>query len=227
MPGRTDKTYEAELKTLREKLLVMGGMVEAAIVRSVRSVVERDTELAESVKTADREINRLEVDIDDACHRLLALRQPQAGDLRFVATALKIVTDLERVGDLAVNIAHRALDLNQVAPLMPFHELSKLADLTLAQLKRALDAFVESDPAQAQSVLEGDDLLDALYVTLFNDLLGLMMEDSRSIRRATSLMFVAKHLERAGDHATNVAEMVIYMVRGTDVRHPLSRRPQI
>lgn len=223
MPGHTDKTYEAELKALREKLLAMGGKVESAIAGSVRSVIERNSALAEACKTADREINRLEVEIDDACRRLLALRQPAASDLRFIATALKIVTDLERVGDLAVNIADRALDLNQAAPLRPFHDLSKLADLTQAQLKGALDAFVESDVSKAETVLKGDELLDALYIKLFNDLLALMMEDSKNIRRATSLMFVAKHLERAGDHATNVAEMVIYMVRGTDVRHPRSR----
>jgi phosphate transport system protein len=223
MPSHTDKTYESELKALREKLLTMGGKVESAIAGSVRAVIERNSTMADSVKEADREINRLEVEIDDACRRLLALRQPAASDLRFIATALKIVTDLERVGDLAVNIADRALDLNQAAPLRPFHDLSKLADLTQAQLKGALDAFVESDVSKAESVQKGDDLLDALYLKLFNDLLALMMEDSKNIRRATSLMFVAKHLERAGDHAINVAEMVIYMVRGTDVRHPRSR----
>jgi|SRR5579871_5344109 len=223
MATHTDKTYEAELKALREKLLAMGGKVEGAIAGSVRSVIERNSTLGEQVKAADREINRLEVEIDDACRRLLALRQPAASDLRFIATALKIVTDLERVGDLAVNIADRAQDLNQAPPLRPFHDLSKLADLTQNQLNGALDAFVESDVAKAESVLKGDDLLDALYLKLFNELLGLMMEDSKNIRRATSLMFVAKHLERAGDHAINVAEMVVYMVRGTDIRHPRSR----
>jgi phosphate transport system protein len=223
MPANTDKTYEAELKALREKLLGMGGKVESAISNSVGSVIERNSSMAEAVKAQDREINRLEVEIDDACRRLLALRQPAASDLRFIATALKIVTDLERVGDLAVNIADRALDLNQAPPLRPVHDLSKLADLTQAQLKGALDAFVESDVVKAEGVLKGDDLLDALYIKLFNELLALMMEDSKNIRRATSFMFVAKHLERAGDHATNVAEMVIYMVRGTDIRHPRSR----
>jgi len=223
MAGHTDKTYEAELKALREKLLAMGGKVEAAIASSVRAVIERNSTMAEGVKAADREINRLEVEIDDACRRLLALRQPAASDLRFIATALKIVTDLERVGDLAVNIADRASDLNQVPPLRPFHDLAKLADLTQAQLKGALDAFVESDVVKAEAVLKGDDLIDALYLKLFNELLALMMEDSKNIRRATSVMFVAKHLERAGDHVTNVAEMVIYMVRGTDIRHPRSR----
>jgi phosphate transport system protein len=221
--AHTDKTYELELKELRDKLLSMGGKVEAAIAASVRAITERNRELAERVEASDAEVNRLEVDIDNACRRLLALRQPAASDLRFITTALKIVTDLERMGDLAVNIAERAVDLSQAPPLRPFHDLVSLADLSEAQLKKALDAFVERDPAKAEEVMRGDDLLDALYLKLFNDLLGLMMEDSRAIRRATSLMFVAKHLERFGDHAINVAEMVVYMVRGTDVRHPRSR----
>ncbi len=223
VPTHTDKAYEQELKDLRDKLLAMGGKVEAAISASVRSVTERNPEVAEQVKTSDMEVNRLEVDIDGACRRLLALRQPAASDLRFITTALKIVTDLERMGDLAVNIAERALDLCQAPPLRPLHDLSSLADLSEAQLRKALDAFVERDPAKAEEVMAGDHLLDALYLKLFNELLQLMMEDSRAIRRATSLMFVAKHLERFGDHAINVAEMVIYMVRGTDVRHPGSR----
>ncbi|HEX9291754.1 MAG TPA: phosphate signaling complex protein PhoU [Anaeromyxobacteraceae bacterium] len=224
MPAtHTDKTYEQELKDLRDKLLAMGGKVEAAIASSVRAITERNSELAERVKASDVEVNRLEVDIDGACRRLLALRQPAASDLRFITTALKIVTDLERMGDLAVNIAERAMDLAQAPPLRPFHDLSSLADLSEAQLKKALDAFVERDPVKAEEVMKGDDLLDALYLKIFNELLQLMMEDSRAIRRATAMMFAAKHLERFGDHAINVAEMVVYMVRGTDVRHPRSR----
>jgi phosphate transport system protein len=222
-PTHTDKTYEMELKALHDKLLVMGGKVEAAIVSSVRAITERDADLARKVKGGDVEVNRLEVDIDGACRRLLALRQPAASDLRFITTALKIVTDLERMGDLAVNIADRALDLAQAPPLMPLHDLSTLADLVEGQLKKALDAFVERDPAKAEQVMNGDDLIDAVYLKLFNQLLQMMIEESRAIRRATALMFTAKHLERFGDHAINLAEMVIYMVRGTDVRHPQSR----
>jgi len=221
--AHTDKVYEAELKQLRDRLLEMGGKVEAAITASVRSLTERDSALAQKVIASDREVNRLEVDIDDACRRLLALRQPAASDLRFITTALKIVTDLERMGDLAVNIAERALDLNQAPPLRPFHDLSSLAEMTEAQLKKALDAFVEQDVVRAEEVIAGDEVLDAVYLKLFNELLTYMMEDSRVIRRATSIMFSAKHLERFGDHVINVAEMVIYMVRGTDVRHPASR----
>jgi phosphate transport system protein len=214
-----DKQYEAELTALREQLLEMGGLVEAAIAGSVRAIIERDGFLAEQVVRRDKLVNRMEVDIDGACRRILALRQPAASDLRFITTALKIVTDLERMGDLAVNIAERAVDLAQAPALQPLHDLGRLAALSEAALAKALDAFVTADPVKAEEVLEADDHLDALYLKVFNHLLTTMMEDSRTIRRATSLMFSAKHLERFGDHATNLAEMVIFMVRGTDVRH--------
>jgi phosphate transport system protein len=219
----TDKVYEAELRDLRDRLLEMGGKVEAAMAGAVRSLIERDAALAEKVIAQDKEVNRTEVEIDDMCRRLLALRQPAASDLRFITTALKIVTDLERMGDLAVNVSERARDLAQSQPSRPFHDLTALADLSGSQLEKALDAFVEKNVEKAEEVIEGDDLLDAIYHRLFNDLLAYMMEDSRVIRRATSIMFAAKQLERFGDHATNVAEMVVYMVRGTDVRHPGSR----
>jgi phosphate transport system protein len=224
MTTHTDKAYEAELRSLRDRLLEMGGRVEKAIAASVRAITERDTPLAQDVKAKDREINRMEVEIDAACRRILALRQPAASDLRFITTALKIVVDLERMGDLAVNVADRALDLGQAPPLTtPIHELARIADLAEAQLKKALDAFVTGDVAKAEEVMAGDALIDALYLKIFNDMLALMMEDSRNIRRATSTMFAAKHLERFADHATNVAEMVVFMVRGQDIRHPRSR----
>jgi phosphate transport system protein len=214
-----DKQYEADLGALREQLLEMGGLVEAAIASSVRAIIERDAALAEQVIRKDQVVNRMELDIDGACRRILALRQPAASDLRFITTALKIVTDLERMGDLAVNIAERAVDLARVPALQPQHDLGRLAALSEAALAKALDSFVTADPVKAEEVLEGDDHLDALYLKIFNELLTTMMEDPRTIRRATSLMFSAKHLERFGDHATNLAEMVIFMVRGTDVRH--------
>jgi phosphate transport system protein len=219
----TDRSYDAELEELRSKLLTLGGKVEAEIAQSMRSLSERDSKLAEEVVGSDREVNLLELEVDESCRRILALRQPAASDLRFITTALKIVVDLERIGDLAVNIAERAIDLNQSPPLRPVHDLTRLAQLCQAQLRKALDAFVDADTEKAQAVIKDDDLIDALYHNLVNELLALMMEDPRNIRRANSLLFVAKHLERLGDHATNVAEMVVYMVRGTDVRHPHSR----
>ncbi len=219
----TDKSFENDLADLREKLLLMGTRIESVIARSVQALANRDSELAKAVIADDAEVNRLEVAVDERCRTILALRQPAASDLRLITTALKIVTDLERCGDLAVNIAERAVDLNEVPPLPHLHGLPKLAELAQAQLKAALTAFVNADVAAAETVLAGDEILDALFLRLFNELLGLMMEDPKYIRRATALMFVAKHLERVGDHATNVAEMVVYMVQGTDIRHPWSR----
>ena len=226
MPSaHTDKAFETDLRQLREKLLSMAGKVESLIADGMRSLTDRDSALADQVRHSDAEVNRAELEVDDLCRRILALRQPAASDLRLITTALKIVTDLERIGDLAVNIAVRALELNKVPPLAPYVDLPRLASLTEGQVKKALDAFVTADAAKADEVLQGDDHLDAVFLKIFNELLGYMMEDSKNIRRATSLMFVAKHLERMGDHALNIAEMVIYMVRGTDVRHPRSRVP--
>ena len=219
----TDKTYDVELDELRGKLLTLGGKVEAEIANGVRALLERDSALAESVVASDREVNRLEVEIDELCRRLLALRQPAASDLRLITTALKVVVDLERIGDLAVNIAERSIDLNQSPPIGPLHGLTEIAQLCQQQVRAALDAFVDESVEKAEAVIKGDELVDALYHKLFHGLIELMLEDPKHIRRVTSLMFVAKHLERLADHATNVAEMVIYMVRGTDVRHPGSR----
>lgn len=219
----TDKAFEADLADLRQMLLTMGARIESAIARSVKAVAERDSQLAKAVIDEDAEVNRLEIDIDDRCRRILALRQPAASDLRLITTALKIVTDLERCGDLAVNIAERASDLNQAPPMPVNNTLPRLAERSQVQIKKALDAFVAADVDLAGAVLKDEETLDALFLQLFNELLALMMEDPRYIRRATALMFIAKHLERIGDHATNVAEMVVYMVKGTDIRHPWSR----
>lgn len=221
--AHTDKAFEADLREVREKLLVMGGKVEDQIAKSMRALTERDTTLGEQVMEGDLEINRLEVDIDDLCRKILALRQPAASDLRLITTGLKIVTDLERIGDEAVNIAERAIELNSAPPLAPYVDLPRLAEQAQEQVKMALDAFVRADTDTAEAVLQKDDQLDDLFVKIFNELLGFMMEDARTIRRATALVSICKYLERIGDHAMNVAEMVIYMVRGTDVRHPRSR----
>jgi phosphate transport system protein len=224
MPSRhTDKSFETDLADLRQLLLTMGARIEAAIARSMQAVADRDSNIARQIIDEDAEVNRLEVDIDERCRKILALRQPAASDLRLITTALKIVTDLERCGDLAVNIAERARDLNEAPPMPPNSTLPRLAELSQIQIKKALDAFVAADVDLAAVVLKDEEMLDALFLQLFNELLTLMMEDPKYIRRATALMFIAKHLERVGDHATNVAEMVVYMVKGTDIRHPWSR----
>jgi phosphate transport system protein len=223
--SHTDKVFEAELAQLRQRLLAMGEAVSAALTSGVTALIELDVALAQKIIAEDRKVNRAEVEIDALCHRLLALRQPAAGDLRFITTALKVVTDLERMGDLAVNVSRRAVDLARSATGEPIADLVLLARLSGSQLEKALSAFAERDVARAEEVMAGDDLLDDIYHRIFNNLLSYMMEDSRVIRRATSILFAAKQLERFGDHATNVAEMVVYMVQGTDVRHPGSRGP--
>src|SRR5205814_2345049 len=197
----TSRHYEMELVELKEKILFVGGMVEEMIGSAMRSLLDRDPELARQVIDSDPRVDVAELEVDHLCLNLLALRQPAASDLRFIATALKIVTDLERIGDLAVNIAERSIDLNQSPPLKPIPDLSRLADLGQRQVRAALDAFVEANPDKAEQVIKNDDLLDSLYHNLVNELLALMMEDPRNIRRANSLLFVAKHLERIGDHA--------------------------
>jgi len=223
MPAHTDKAFEQDLRLLRDRLLAMSARVEAMIPESVASLTERDSTLAKHVVNADLEVDRLEIEVDELCRRILALRQPAASDLRLITTTLKIVTDLERIGDLTVNIAERALDLNEAPAIGIAIELSQLAQLAQKQVKLALDAFVRSDAEGAQALLAGDARLDALFVKVLNDLMELMMQEPPVVRRATSLVFVAKHLERIGDHAMNVAEMVVYMVRGTDIRHPRAR----
>jgi len=219
----TDKAFDSDLSEVRRKLLAMGARIQEQVSHAMRSLADRDATLAEAVKEGDSEINRMEVEIDELCRRILALRQPAASDLRLITTALKIVTDLERIGDEAVNVAERALELSQAEPLNFEVDLPRLSELAQDQVRAALDAFVTSDAQAAEAVLRVDDQLDDLFVRIFNQLLGFMMEDSRVIRRATALISVSKYLERMGDHAVNVAEMVIYMVRGTDVRHPRSR----
>lgn len=224
MPFHTDKMFEAELTELRQKLLTLGGLVEQAIGLSVRALAERDTPLAEQVIADDKRINLLEVEIDELCLRLLALRQPAASDLRFITLALKVVTDLERIGDLAVNVAERAAALNAAPALKPYIDIPRMATIAEGMLRMALDAFVASDAAKARAVLERDNEVDELYHGIFRELVEFMTKDPTTTSRAMSVLFVAKHLERIADHATNVAEMVIFFVEGRDVRHPGSRK---
>ena len=217
--AHTDKIFDVELTSLRDKLLEMGGKVEAAIAASVRALIERDSALAEKVKAQDREINRLEVDIDDMCRRLLALRQPAASDLRFITTALKIVVDLERMGDLAVDICERTIELLDEPQLKPYIDIPRMAEAAQKMLKDSLDAFVSRDAELAMKVCEADDFVDNLNQQIFNELLVYMLQDPKNIARAVRLTYITKYLERVGDHATNIAEMVVYMVKGKVIRH--------
>jgi phosphate transport system protein len=221
MPERehTSKHYEQQLRELKDKLLLMSHVAEEMISDSIRALVDRRPTLAEDVIKRDDDLDKLEIAIDELCYEVLALEQPVARDLRFIATALKIVKDLERIGDIAVNIAERALELIQEPELKRIVDLPIMADAAQKILKESLDAFVNSDAEMAERVILNDNVVDDLYEQIFRELLTYMLEDPRSISRAIKLIFIAKHLERVGDHSANIAEMVVFLVRGQDIRH--------
>jgi len=199
--------------------LKLGCMVENAIRDSVKALVERDSDLAKEVIKKDHLINALDVGIDEECVRLIALRQPLARDLRLITTAMKITTDLERMGDMAVNIAERALELNEEPQLKPFVNIPKMAVLAQSMVRDALDAFVTGCSRLPYEVIKRDDEVDDLTVKNFEELLSFMIQDPKRIPLAIKRTYIAKYLERIADHATNIAEMIIYMCRGKMIRH--------
>jgi phosphate transport system protein len=215
----TSKVYDSELRLLREKLLLMGSLVEEMIGKGEAALRTRDTQLAQATMKLDRRINRLECEVDELAMRILATRQPVASDLRFITAALKIVTDLERVGDLCVNICERVVELNEEAPLTPIGDLTSLADEAIALVHDALDALVARDVDKATALLGRDAVIDEHYAQIFQDVLALMARDPASVYRATRVQSIAKYLERIADHATNIAETVVFLVKGTDIRH--------
>jgi phosphate transport system protein len=215
----TDKRYEEELKKHREEILYMGGLVEDQIQKAVKTLVDRDSDLARVIIERDHEVNRLDVDIDDICIKLLALHQPAGRDLRFITTGLKITTDLERIGDMAVNICERALELNQEPQLKPYIDIPRMARISQRMIRESLDAFVREDTELALKVCKDDDEVDQLNAQIFRETLTFMLENTQTISRATKIASVSKYLERIADHATNIAEMVIFMVKGKSIRH--------
>ncbi len=217
-----ERQFHAELGRVRENLLRMGGEVESMIAGSMRALVERDAERCERVKARDHEVDRLEKEIDEACHRILATQQPTAIDLRFLVAAMKITSDLERIGDSAVNIVQSAERLNEEPPLKPYIDLPRMAELAAGMVRDSLDAFVRRDSSLALEVCGRDDRVDDLYKQLFRELLTFMLEDPKTVTRSLHLLLVARNLERIADHATNVAEDVIYYVEGRDIRHAAS-----
>ena len=214
--------FHEELDALKQTLLAMGGLVEEQIRRAMIALLERDGDLAREVIKRDTQVNAYDVEIDEKCVELLALYQPTAGDLRFITTAMKIVTDLERIGDQAVNIAQRALELNQEPQLKPYIDLPRMAENAQRMVKESLDAYVGRDTALARRVCAADADVDALKEQIFRELLTFMMEDARTIPRAIRLILISRFLERVADHATNIAEMVVYMVESKMVRHTLT-----
>ncbi len=217
--GHTDREFEAELQEIRHRLLRMAGRVEEMIANSVRSLVERDSELAKRTIEADHKVNRAEVETDELCLRVLARRQPLGSDLRFVTLALKMVTDLERIGDLAVNVCERALDLNGQPQLRTQEDVARMAAVVQSMVRDAIDAFVARDEIKAGLVIERDHEVDSLYHQIFRSVMEVMLRDQAAITRGIHTQSVAKYLERMGDHGTNLAEQVVFMVKGKDIRH--------
>ena len=219
MPQHTDAHYEKELQQLNELVLRMGGLAERAIAKAIHALVDRDSNGATEVIQGDEEIDQIDVEIDEHCLRLVALHQPAASDLRFITTALKVTVDIERIGDQAVNISKRVLALNQEPVLKPYIDLPRVAEAAEKMVHQALDSLVRRDVALARQVIEADVGVDRLANQIFRELLSYMVEDPKTITRAAQVLFVSRHLERIADHATNIAEMVIFMVEGKMVRH--------
>ena len=197
----------------------MAGRVEHMIRRSVEAVVNRDLDLARTTIQLDRRVNRDEIETDELCLLILAKWQPMATDLRFITLALKMVTDLERIGDLAVNICERALDLGESPPLKPYIDIPRMAEIAQSMIHDSVDAFVAGDARKAQEVIDRDDEVDDLYRKVFDELVEIMHKDESKVARGVQVQAVAKLLERMADHITNLAEQVIFMVKGEDVRH--------
>ena len=225
MNVHTSQQYEAELRALKDRLLAMGGRCESLLRQATAALERQDPELAEAVARTDHEINSDELAIDDLAVRILALRQPVGRDLRFLMTALKVVTDLERIGDEAVNIAERAGELSREVKLPPTaSRLGEMANGAAGMLHEALDAFVEEDAARAERVLASDDAVDELYGQTMRATFAYITANPEKVRPAMAVASCAKYVERIADHATNIAEMVVYMVRGVDVRHAQKKR---
>ncbi len=219
MKQHTSRAFAQELEQLRDMVLRMGGHVETAIAEAMRALVERDPDLARKCIREDHAVNKMEVDIDELCVSILARRQPAAEDLRLLISGLKISTDLERIGDLAVNMCERTLDLLEVPALKPLIDLPRMAELAGGMLSDALNAYVKGDAELAQEVCIRDDLVDRLNEQVFRELITYIMEDPHTISQALALMMISRYLERIADHATNISEMVIYQVKGRDIRH--------
>jgi phosphate transport system protein len=217
--GHTDREYEEQLQSLRERLLKMAGVVEQMIVDAVRATLEANKDLARDTIERDHTVNRLEVESDELCLLILAKRQPLASDLRFVTLSLKMVTDLERIGDLAVNICERAIDLPDTPQAWPWEKVERMSRAVRAMIHDAIQAFVDRDVDKAQSVHKRDDEVDQLYWDIFREVLDVMRRQPNMMHEGIHVQSIAKFLERMGDHSTNLAEQVVFMIKGKDIRH--------
>ena len=210
---------EQDLENIKEQILKMGSFVEDAIQKSIKALVERNKDLAIAVIDGDAIVNNFDVEIEELCIRFLAIWQPTGSNLRFVTTAIKIITDIERIGDMAVDTCERAVEMLDEPQLKPYIDIPRMAEAAQKMLKDSLDAFVARDADLAIRVCESDDFVDNLNQQIFNELLLYMLKDPKNIGRAVRLTYIAKYLERIADHATNIAEMVVYMVKGKVIRH--------
>lgn len=215
----TSIQYERELQEIKENLIYMGALVEQVIEKGTRALLERDSQLARQVIAEDDQIDKLDVKIEGKCIKLLALRQPAAIDLRFITTAIKINGHLERIGDMAVNIAEKVLILNEEPQLKPYIDIPRMAEIARGMIKESLDAFVSENVDLANKVRREDEIVDNLNDQIFRELLTFMMEDHRNIHRAMIISQVSKNIERISDHAKGIADMVVYMITGKSVRH--------
>ena len=213
------KHYREELGSLRETVLRMGGLVEQMTHRAIQALVERKIEMLPEVTAMEAQVNQLHIDIDEICLEMIALRQPTAADLRFITAAMKINTDMERIGDQAINITERAEFLLTVPPVKPLIDIPRMAEIAKEMLRDALDAFVNGNDALAYETIKKDDLVDQLKDQVFRELLTYMMADPTTIARGLELILVSRYVERIADHATNICENVIFMIQGKDVRH--------
>lgn len=211
--------FDEEMELLKQKILRMGAMVEDQISRSIKAMIERNSELAKKVIENDHLVNALDVEIDEDALRLLALHQPAAGDLRFITTAMKISTELERMSDLAENISERVTELNEELQIKPYIDIPKMAEWSQKMVAESLDAFVRRDSGLGRKVCADDDFIDDLNKQVFRELLSFMIEDPRFIATAIRISFISKYLERIADHATNIAELAVYLVEGKIIRH--------
>jgi phosphate transport system protein len=215
----TSTHYERELRDVKESLLYLGALVEKAIELAVKALLDRDTEIARKVICDDNTIDQLDVEIEEKCIRILALRQPTARDLRYITTAIKINGHLERIGDMAANIAEKAIILSEEPPMKPYIDIPRMAEIARAMIKESLDALVNEDTNLAQKVRVEDETIDNLNEQVFRELLTFMLEDPKNIHRSLIIMQISKSLERISDHAVGIADMVVYMVTGKSVRH--------
>ena len=217
----TQRHFDDELADLKTTLLRMAGLAEDQIDKALTALVTRDSALARHVIERDHQVHTLDVEIDEECIRLLALHQPAARDLRLVTTAMKISTELERISDLAENVSERTIELNEEPQLKPYIDIPLMGKMARTMVKESIDAFVKDDSLLARKVLTDDDFVDDLMEQLFRELLSFMLADTRTISRAIRLSFIAKYLERMADHATNIAELVVYLVEGKIIRHTI------